>query len=38
MTAFFHRIVLSWKYIVKKAAEWTGVIYAFAGPVSLLCL
>ena len=35
MTAFFHRIVLSWKYIVKKAAEWTGVIYAFAGLVSL---
>lgn len=35
MKTFFFRIRLSYKYIGKKAIEWTGAVYALAGLISL---
>ena len=34
--AFFRRVNLSWKYIFKKASEWTVAVYAVAGLVRML--
>lgn len=35
MATFLLRVKLGWKYILKKATDWTAVVYAVAGLISL---